>query len=76
MKWIDHRAIDDCPNDLYIILLNDNINPINIPVIIVNIIIILKFFGNSIVCSGLIIHSKVVPNRIVVGIIIIIGMFE
>lgn len=76
MKWINHNEIEDWPNDLYIVLLNDRSNPSIIPIIIVIIIIVLKLFGKMSVCSGLIIHRSIVPKKIEVGIIRIMGILE
>lgn len=46
------------------------------PIIIVIIITILNIVGKIIICSGLIIHNNIVPIKIAVGLIIIIGKLE
>lgn len=57
------------PNKIIFFLLNDSINPINIPKLNINIIFIFINIGINIICCGLIIHVNIVPD-IIVSIII------
>lgn len=76
IKWLNHNEIEAIPIDKKFFLLNDNNNPIIIPIINVNRIIIFIELGIIINCSGFNIQVIIIPEIIVVVDIIMIGILE